>query len=102
MGKSIKYFATNKLFCQNLSLLSKLFLDHKTVFYDIDRFLFYVLKKEDTIIGYFSKEKFSVENYNLSCLLILPPFQKMGYGRLLIEFSFFCFNKAMKYQGSKV
>lgn len=30
-------------YCQNLCLLSKLFLDKKTVFYDIDGFLFYVL-----------------------------------------------------------
>ena len=32
-----------KLFCQNLCYLAKLFLDHKTLFYDVDLFLFYVL-----------------------------------------------------------
>lgn len=33
----------DKLYCQNLCLLGKLFLDHKTVNYDIDSFYFYVL-----------------------------------------------------------
>ena len=26
----------NKVYCQNLCLLSKLFLDHKTLYYDVD------------------------------------------------------------------
>ena len=29
-----------KIYCQNLCLLSKLFLDHKTLYYDVDPFLF--------------------------------------------------------------
>lgn len=33
----------HKLYCQCLCLLSKLFLDHKTLYYDVDPFLFYVL-----------------------------------------------------------
>ena len=40
------------------------------------------------IIGYFSKEKESAENYNLACILCLPQHQRSGYGRLLIEFSY--------------
>ena len=32
-----------KLYCQNLCYLAKLFLDHKTLYYDVDLFLFYVL-----------------------------------------------------------
>lgn len=52
---------TNKVYCQNLCLLSKLFLDHKTLYYDVDPFLFYVLCEVDDggahIVGYFSKEK---------------------------------------------
>jgi hypothetical protein len=32
-----------KQFCQNLCYLAKLFLDHKTLYYDVDLFLFYVL-----------------------------------------------------------
>ena len=34
---------TNKIYCQNLCLLVKLFLDHKTLYHDVDSFLFYVL-----------------------------------------------------------
>ena len=32
-----------KMYCQNLCYLAKLFLDHKTLYYDVDLFLFYVL-----------------------------------------------------------
>ena len=49
----------NKLYSQNLCLLAKLFLDHKTLYYDTDPFLFYVLTENDAkgyhIVGYFSK-----------------------------------------------
>ncbi|KAI1715718.1 MOZ/SAS family domain-containing protein [Ditylenchus destructor] len=82
----------NKSYAQNLCLLAKLFLDHKTLYYDTDPFLFYVLTEHDDqgdhIVGYFSKEKESAEEYNVACILVLPPFQKKGYGRLLIEFSY--------------
>jgi histone acetyltransferase MYST2 len=27
-------------------------------------------------------------NYNVSCILTLPPYQRQGYGRLLIDFSY--------------
>jgi hypothetical protein len=37
----------SKVYCQNLCLLSKLFLDHKTLYYDVDPFLFYVLCEKD-------------------------------------------------------
>ena len=40
------------------------------------------------IVGYFSKEKNSVYNYNVSCILTLPPYQRQGFGRLLIDFSY--------------
>jgi len=36
----------------------------------------------------FCKEKESADEYNVACILVLPPFQKRGYGRLLIEFSY--------------
>jgi len=54
--------------------------------------MYYILVMRDTygchIVGYFSKEKESAENYNLACILTLPQHQKHGYGRLLIEFSY--------------
>jgi histone acetyltransferase MYST1 len=82
----------HKIYCQNLCLLSKLFLDHKTLYYDVDPFLFYVLCEVDRegahIVGYFSKEKHSQENYNLACILTFPPYQRKGYGKLLISISY--------------
>jgi hypothetical protein len=36
------------VYYQNLCLLSKLFLDHKTLYYVVDRFLFYVLCERDS------------------------------------------------------
>lgn len=81
-----------KTWCRNLCLLSKCFLDHKTLYYDVDPFLFYCMTERDEygchLIGYFSKEKESTENYNLACILTLPQFQRMGFGRLLIQFSY--------------
>ena len=54
-----------KLYCQNLCLLAKLFLDHKTLYFDVEPFLFYILCEVDKqgahIVGYFSKEKESPE-----------------------------------------
>ncbi|KAF6266503.1 MYST family histone acetyltransferase [Scenedesmus sp. NREL 46B-D3] len=81
-----------KQYCQNLCYLAKLFLDHKTLYYDVDLFLFYVLCETDArgahIVGYFSKEKNSEEGYNLACILTLPCYQKKGYGKFLIAFSY--------------
>lgn len=169
-----------KQYCQNLCYLAKLFLDHKTLYYDVDLFLFYVLCETDQRgahivsawggweggvreagtkrgtqgsfgelllvpvrlkrqrgglwgtcvntaklpglspcwgtaalvavahvpsittqrrcrppappphhqVGYFSKEKCSEEGYNLACILTLPCYQKKGYGKFLISFSY--------------
>lgn len=81
-----------KIFCQNLCYLAKLFLDHKTLYYDVDLFLFYVLCECDErgchIVGYFSKERRSEEGYNLACILTLPSYQRKGYGKFLISFSY--------------
>ncbi|CAO3633930.1 unnamed protein product [Cunninghamella blakesleeana] len=81
-----------KVWCRNLCLLSKLFLDHKTLYYDVDPFLFYCMTLRDDrgyhLIGYFSKEKESSENYNVACILTLPQYQRHGFGKLLISFSY--------------
>ncbi|CAF4216615.1 unnamed protein product, partial [Rotaria magnacalcarata] len=82
----------NRIYCQNLCLLAKLFLDHKTLYYDVEPFLFYVLTRNDSkgchFIGYFSKEKHCPQRYNLSCITVLPNCQRRGYGRFLIELSY--------------
>ncbi|UKZ82145.1 Histone acetyltransferase [Trichoderma virens FT-333] len=81
-----------RTWCRNLCLLSKMFLDHKTLYYDVDPFLFYVMTmrtdKGCHIVGYFSKEKESADAYNVACILTLPQYQRKGYGRLLIQFSY--------------
>jgi histone acetyltransferase MYST1 len=72
----------NKIYGQNLCYLAKLFLDHKTLYYDVDLFLFYILCECDErgchMVGYFSK----------ACILTLPPYQRKGYGKFLIAFSY--------------
>ena len=71
-------------YAENLCLLAKLFLDHKTLYYDVEPFLFYIICKVDHhgahMVGYFSKEKKSTEEYNLACILTLPCYQRRGYG----------------------
>lgn len=56
------------------------------------RLIAYFQAKRDSsgchVIGYFSKEKESAENYNVACILTLPQHQRHGYGKLLIEFSY--------------
>ncbi len=51
--------AVDKRYCQCLCLMAKLFLDHKTLYYDISSFMFYVLTEDikdcSIIAGYFSK-----------------------------------------------
>lgn len=82
----------SKIYCQNLCLLAKLFLDHKTLYYDVEPFLFYVLTKNDSkgchLVGYFSKEKLCQQKYNVSCIMIMPQYQRHGFGRFLIDFSY--------------
>eukprot|EP00106_Octopus_bimaculoides_P008409 XP_014775851.1 PREDICTED: histone acetyltransferase KAT8-like [Octopus bimaculoides] len=82
----------SKIYCQNLCLLAKLFLDHKTLYFDVEPFLFYILTEVDRqgchLVGYFSKEKESPDGNNVACILTLPPFQRKGYGKFLIAFSY--------------
>lgn len=46
------------------------------------------------VIGFFSKEKVSWDNYNLACITVFPPFQKRGLGHLLISYSYYLSKKA--------
>ncbi|EPE04944.1 histone acetyltransferase [Ophiostoma piceae UAMH 11346] len=94
--KSISFFEVdgrkNPVYCQNLCLLAKLFLGSKTLYYDVEPFLFYVLCEYDEFgyhfVGYFSKEKRASSQNNVSCILTLPIHQRKGYGNLLIDFSY--------------
>ncbi|KAL9046389.1 MAG: hypothetical protein Q9214_000759, partial [Letrouitia sp. 1 TL-2023] len=94
--KSISVFEVdgrkNPVYCQNLCLLAKLFLGSKTLYYDVEPFLFYVMTEYDELgchfVGYFSKEKRPSSQNNVSCILTLPTHQRKGYGNLLISFSY--------------
>ncbi|TKY84922.1 hypothetical protein EX895_006002 [Sporisorium graminicola] len=86
--------AAQKLYCQNLSLFGKLFIDHKTIYFDVEPFVFYVLTDAATAsfdhpLGFFSKEKISYDDYNLACIVTFPPFQRKSFGTLMIEFSYY-------------
>ncbi|KIW05557.1 uncharacterized protein PV09_03435 [Verruconis gallopava] len=85
----------HRLFAQNLSLFAKLFLDSKSVMYDVTTFNFYVLvlhepsAAEPQIVGFFSKEKLSWDSNNLACILVFPPWQKRGFGQVLMGVSYY-------------
>ena len=94
----------NISYCQNLCLLAKLFLNSKTLYYDVEPFIFYILTEIDAsdpstyhFVGYFSKEKLNNSDYNVSCILTLPVYQRKGYGSLLIDFSYLISRKEFKF-----
>ncbi|KAG8213081.1 hypothetical protein J3R82DRAFT_11475 [Butyriboletus roseoflavus] len=80
----------NKIYCQNLCLLSKMFLDHKSLFYDVEPFLFYVMAEIDDIgahfVGYFSKEKCSPKQYNCELYHDTSSTTTAGLGKLSHRF----------------
>lgn len=86
-----------KMFCQCLSLLGKLFIEHKASYYDVDQFTYYVLCECDElgthVAAFYSAESNMIENV-LSCIVVLPPYQKKGYGRLLIDLSYVIASRA--------
>lgn len=86
----------NPKYCRNLCLLSMLFLKSKTLFYEVDPFVFYVLYCGNDIVGYFSKEKLNSAGYNLSCILTLPIFRRQGFGNFLMEFSYLLSKREFK------
>lgn len=81
-----------KLQCQNLSLLGKLFIDHKACQFDIDDFDFYVLYVVDDegmrFVGYFSRDLESETDDVVSSIVILPHYRRRGYGGFLIDVSY--------------
>ncbi|KAL5241911.1 hypothetical protein ACI65C_009321 [Semiaphis heraclei] len=81
----------DKIYCDTLCRIGKLFLNDKTVEYGVEKFRFYIMTKNDGfgnhLVGYFSKKKQRQGNFNVSCIIVMPQYQRKGYGRLLIEFS---------------
>lgn len=87
----------SKNYCRRLCTIGKLFLEHKTLFYDVEPFLFYVLYSKGHFVGYFSKEKTS--KFNLSCIVVLPIFQGKGFGTFMIDASY-CLSISRKETGT--
>ena len=54
--------------------------------------MFYILCESDAdgyhVVGYFSKEKNSPEDFNLACILVFPQCQRKGFGKFLIACSY--------------
>jgi histone acetyltransferase SAS3 len=79
-------------YCQCLCLMAKMFLGSKTLYYDVEPFLFYILTEYDEFgyhfVGYFSKEKRPASQNNVSCILVMPIHQRKGYAMFLIDFSY--------------
>lgn len=79
-------------YCQCLCLMAKMFLGSKTLYYDVEPFLFYILTENDDLgyhfVGYFSKEKRPQSLNNVSCILVMPIHQRKGYATFLIDFSY--------------
>ncbi|KAG6898214.1 hypothetical protein C0992_003326 [Termitomyces sp. T32_za158] len=73
---------------------------NKSLFYDVEPFLFYVMTEMDDFgarfVGYFSKEKQSLKDWNLSCIMTLPVRQRQGWGNLLIDFSYLLSKKEQR------
>jgi histone acetyltransferase MYST1 len=85
--------AFDKMFCQCLSLIGKLFLEVVELCFAIDDFVFYVCTDYDSdgahFVGYFSRHLESAQTCNLlSCIMVLPPYQRRGYGRLMISIAY--------------
>lgn len=101
LAHSISVYEINgdeeKLFCQNLCLIAKLFLDHKSIYFDVSPFKFYILTENDNngshIVAYFSRENYLTTEFNLACIMVLPPYQRKGYGQFLISMSYFLSHK---------
>lgn len=68
----------HKVYCQCLCLIAKLFLDHKTLYFDVEPFIFYVLCEVDRvgahIVGYFSKVPEFASQYVLNSVRRLHNF----------------------------
>lgn len=78
-----------------MCLFAKLFMADKSIYYEVKGFVFYTLVETTAgtpplrrVLGFFSKEKMSWDDYNLACILVFPPFQRGGLGRKLIAYSY--------------
>ncbi|KAF4654966.1 hypothetical protein FOL47_009681, partial [Perkinsus chesapeaki] len=106
---------SNDTYCENLVLFTKLFLEGKSLSEHVTNrrelvksFWFYMLVQWDYpeevptsptmmpissrpphFVGYFSKEKVDRQfSHILSCIMVLPTYQRHGYGKFLVNLAF--------------
>ena len=85
----------HEMYCQQLCLFAKFFIDSKTICYAVRDFFFYILTKtendKEQAVGYFSKNRNFAYNpdvkENLSVILVFPPFVRKGFAFWLIDLS---------------
>ncbi|RVD80649.1 uncharacterized protein DFL_008543 [Arthrobotrys flagrans] len=87
------------LFLQSMCLFGKFFIQNKFIWYEFDNYMFYVLvekregsqgkEHEFSVAGFFSKEKVSWDQNNLSCIILFPQYRSGGLGGALIDFSYY-------------
>ncbi|KAJ6262145.1 Histone acetyltransferase [Drechslerella dactyloides] len=83
-------------FLQRMCLFGKLFIQNKSIWYEFDNFVFYILLERRSVgnepdfsyCGFFSKEKISYDENNLSCIILYPPYRSQGLGSALIDLSY--------------
>ena len=82
----------HRAYAESLALISKSFLEHKSLDYDMTPFVFFTLcvitPQGCEVAAYFSREKRNPSQFNLSCILTLPQFQGRGLGRFLVDMSY--------------
>ncbi|ELA42017.1 uncharacterized protein VICG_00864 [Vittaforma corneae ATCC 50505] len=69
---------------QLLSMISQMFIKSKTVYFEVDKYDFFIIYDQE-IIGYFSRYKNG--RHSLNCFLVFSCFQKQGWGTVLMDFS---------------
>ena len=78
------------------------------MFFDVASFNYYVLihrtknanvEAPHQVLGFFSKEKMSWDNNNLACILIFPPWQRKGLGKILMGVSYELSKREGRYGG---
>ena len=85
----------HQMYCQQLCLFAKFFIDSKTICYAVRDFFFYILTRtegdKEQAVGYFSKNRNFAYNRdlkeNLSVILVFPPFVRKGFAFWLIDLS---------------
>ena len=90
---SLRSLTAGELFAQHAGLLGRMFLKGKVSFYQTGSFVYVALtefvKGAHRFRGYYSVAKMRTGHVNsLSCIMVLPPWQDRGFGRLLIHLSY--------------